>query len=107
MTLLKLSDCHCARCVASASSWPVFVAHELTAFCGGGGCGVVGIAKRYPQPHSRAGGRSGSGGQRIGIARTSRDVVVGEPVRAEEDGEAAGGIFVDTHLGAHEVRTQR
>ncbi len=47
----------------------------------------------------------------MGVARTARGVIVGGPVRAEEDGEAAGetagGIFVDTHLGAHEVWTPR
>jgi hypothetical protein len=39
--------------------------------------------------------------------RSAFGIVVGEPVRPPEDRQPAVRVFVDAHLGAHEVRTQR
>src|SRR5512132_2727728 len=93
--------------VDSASSCPVFVAGELTASVVVAAVGLWGSRQRYPQIHSRAGGRSGSGGQRMIDDRSAFGIVVGEPARPPEDRQPAVRVFVDAHLGAHEVRTQR
>src|SRR3546814_11162873 len=83
---------------SSDLSWPVFVARELSAsWClgpghapdRGGGCGSV---SRRP-----------SSGFDVGAV----GIVVGEAMRAEEDGEGAVGILVDPDPGLDEVRPER
>src|SRR3546814_9879220 len=86
------------RSVASSSSCSVFVARELSAsWClgpghapaRGGGCGSV---SRRPS--------SGFDVSAVGI-------VVGEAMRAEEDGEGAVGILVDPDPGLDEMWPER
>src|SRR5512147_1252348 len=81
--------------VDSASSCPVFVAGELTASVVAAAVGLWGSRQRYPQIHSRAGGRSGLGGQRMIDDRSAFGIVVGEPVRPPEDRQPAIRVFVD------------
>src|SRR3546814_19734307 len=83
---------------SSDLSWPVFVARELSAsWClgpghapdRGGGCGSV---SRRP-----------SSGFDVGAV----GIVVGEAMRAEEDGEGAVGILVDPDSGLAEMWPER
>ena len=67
---------------------------------------AVGIAERYRQIHSRAGSRSGSGGQRT-IDHDALRIVIGEAVRSPEHRQGAVRVFVEAPPGAHEVLTQR
>src|SRR5207344_2215396 len=77
--------------VASVSSWPVFVADEWTASVVAAAVGLWGSRKRYPQIHSRAGGRSGSGGQRMIDDRSAFGIVIGESARARKTARRPSG----------------
>jgi hypothetical protein len=81
-----------------------FVAHQMSATVADSRglwatCSVV--------HKSTAGCRSGSRSQFGVIARVSRGIIIGQPMRPVEDRQAPVGILVHAHGGAHKMRPQR